>query len=75
MEQNISLYLQASMLESKTAADMSLAATSESPEASAKIQTEGLKGCAAAAIMRTGQEQGYPTISGQNQSTLSCDVK
>jgi len=75
MEQNISLYLQASMLESKTAADMSLAAASESPEASAKIQTEGLKGCAAAAIMRTGQEQGYPIIGGQNQSTLSCDVK
>jgi hypothetical protein len=61
------------MLESKTAADMSLAATSESPEASAKIQTEGLKGCAAAAILRT--EQSYPIIGGQNQSTLSCDVK
>lgn len=71
MEQNISLYLQGGTFESKTtAAGASHAAASELQQASARIQTEGLKGCAAAAIIRAEQDS---RIVEQGKNTFSCD--
>ena len=73
MEQNITLYLQAGTSETETAAPgASPAATLELQEASAKMQTEGLKACGAAAVIRTDQDS---RIDDQNKNTLSCDLK
>jgi len=73
IEKNISLYLQRGTVENTTvAAGEPPAAVSALPEASANIQTEGLKGCGAAAIIRT--EQGS-RIDEQGKSALSCDMK
>jgi len=72
MEQNISLYLQGGTLESKpAAAGASQAAASELQETSA-IQTEGLKGCAASAIIRTEQDS---RIEERRQGALACALK
>src|SRR5579859_138492 len=73
MEQNISLYLQRGTVESMTvAAGGPPAAASELPETSAKMHAEGLKGCVAAAVIRTEQDS---RIDDQSKSTLSCDMK
>ena len=73
MEQNISLYLQRGTVESMTmAAGGPPAAASELPETSAKMQADRLKGCEAAAIIRTEQDS---RIDEQSKSTLSCDMK